>query len=107
MSDPADGGTQGVKGQLRRILHLRSEELPPSNAVEPCAACGEETTVGSVLYSDRHDVVLEDGRLTFLCDECYGRARAAKGGELTDADMRVIAKNGVMVASGFLNGGRW
>ena len=41
----------------------------------------------------------------YLCDECYAKARAAKGGELTEADLRVIAKNGVMIGAGFFTGG--
>ena len=72
---------------------------------QPCLHCGDETAPGSVRYSDRHDVPLEGGGRAYLCDECYATARAAKGGELSDADLRVIAKNGVVVAAGFFRGG--
>jgi hypothetical protein len=48
---------------------------------------------------------MESGR-TFLCGECYRRARAAKGGELTDADVQTIADNGLVVGVNLLTGGR-
>ncbi len=72
---------------------------------EPCLNCGDETAAGSVRYSGRHDIKLQDGRRKYLCDECYAKARGAKGGELTEADLQVIGENGVMVAAGFFPGG--
>ncbi len=72
---------------------------------EPCLRCGDETAPGSVRYSERHDIALEDGSRGHLCQECYSKARAAKGGELTDADLRVIAKNGAVIAAGFFPNG--
>ncbi len=101
MSEPAES----VKKQLQRVLHRAATEVPPSTAVEPCVGCGEETVVGSVLYSDRHDLVGDDGK-KYLCAECYQRARALKGGEaLSEADQRVIANNGLMVAANILSPG--
>jgi len=38
--------------------------IDPSEAnpnIEPCLACGEETAVGSVFYSDRHPAESKDG----------------------------------------------
>jgi hypothetical protein len=71
---------------------------------EPCLSCGDETATGSVLYPGRHDLKLGDGGRGYLCDECYAKARAAKGGESTDAD---LAKNGGAMAAGFYpSGGR-
>ena len=74
---------------------------------EPCLSCGDETAPGSVRYPGRHDLRREDGGRDYLCDECYANARAAKRGELTDSDLRGIAKNGGALAAGFYpNGGR-
>jgi hypothetical protein len=72
---------------------------------QPCLNCGDETAPGSFLYAGRHELDVEGAPKVYLCEECYGKARAAKGGELTDADMRVIARNGVMMGAGFLAGG--
>ena len=72
---------------------------------ERCLGCGDETAAGTVLFSGRHDVDIPGEPRRYLCDECYAKARAAKGGELTEADLRVIAKNGVMIGAGFFTGG--
>ena len=43
----------------------------------------------------------------FLCSECQGKAhRERKGLPLGDADLRIIAGNGMMIGAGFLSGGR-
>jgi len=44
--------------------------------LEPCVACGEETAVGSVFYSDRHDARLPDGTPGYLCSEWVRHLRA-------------------------------
>jgi hypothetical protein len=78
---------------------------PSPSVAEPCAGCGEETTVGSVRYSDRLAIARRDGTGAWLCSECMARARAAKrGAQPTDADLEVIAENGVMVGAGLLGG---
>jgi hypothetical protein len=63
--------------------------------------CGEETAAGAVLFGGRHDIDVPGSPRTFLCDECYAKARAAKGGELSDEDLRIIANNGLMIGVGF------
>jgi hypothetical protein len=46
---------------------------------EPCLACGEETAIGSVFFSDRHAGELPDGSRAFLCSECLAKARSVAG----------------------------
>lgn len=104
MADQGRSSTRGVKDQLRRVLHRTVDEVVQSDAAEPCASCGEETAVGSVLYSDRYDLALSEGGQAYLCGECYQRARAAKGGELTDADAQAIASNGLLIGVHMLTG---
>jgi hypothetical protein len=97
----------------RRLVHgLRSafgsEQAAAAGTTgkEPCAGCGEETAAGSVFFSDRRQVTRSDGVRSFLCSDCLGRAHAARKGEaLTDADLRVIADNGLMIGVGLLGGG--
>lgn len=40
---------------------------------EPCQACGEETVVGSVLFSDRRQGTTPEGAKYFLCAYCIRR----------------------------------
>jgi hypothetical protein len=53
---------------------VRSPSLP-DNGRDPCAVCGEDTSVGTVFFSDRQTIELEDGSFTFACVLCFGRAR--------------------------------
>jgi hypothetical protein len=76
-----------------------------TSSEERCLGCGEQTAVGTFLFSGRHDINVAGAPRAYLCDECYAKARAAKGGELTDADRRVIAKNGLVIAVGFFGHG--
>jgi hypothetical protein len=43
--------------------------------LEPCEACGEETAVGSVFFSDRVEGNTPEGRKYFVCSECRKRVR--------------------------------
>ena len=91
-----------------KLPHHRRAAAPdevPSTTVEPCTQCLEETAAGSVFFSDRLVVTRTDGGRSFLCSDCYTRARAAKKGEpITDADLRVIADNGLMIGVGLGTG---
>lgn len=87
--------------RLKGLLRRRSAEIEPSDVVEPCAACGDETAVGSWLYPGRHTLVNAAGR-AFLCDECYAKSRHEGHEPHLDQDMRVIAGNGAMIGVGFL-----
>ncbi len=104
MAGQERGSSHRVRDQLRRVLNRTVDEVVQTDAAEPCASCGEETAVGSVLYSDRHDLALAEGGRAHLCAECYQRARAAKGGELTDADAEAIASNGFLIGVHMLTG---
>ena len=106
MVDQRPGAGRRLINGLRLALGRGPGEPAVSSAKEPCAACGEETAAGSAFFSDRRQTTRTDGARTFLCSDCLGRAHAARKGEpLTDADLRVIADNGLMVGVGFLGGG--
>ena len=65
-------------------------------ATEPCAACGEETGIGTVFYSDRRLITRADGNTAYLCVLCDARAAAArKGRRLSDEELgRTIETDG-------------
>jgi hypothetical protein len=56
---------------------------------EPCLACGEETAVGSVFFSDRHPAESKDGTHGYLCSECVQRIRA-KGHHVGMSEGRLV-----------------
>jgi hypothetical protein len=75
-------------------------------ASETCIACGEETAVGSVFYSDRHVVSHADGHSTYLCAHCNGRVRTSRRGQqLTDDEVRSLVENGSIAAIAWSGGG--
>lgn len=81
-------------------------EIPTSSAEEPCLACGQETAIGSMFFSDRRETAISDGTRVYMCSDCQAMAhRARKGQPLTDEELRTIAKNGFMVGAGFVSGG--
>jgi hypothetical protein len=61
---------------------------------EPCLACGEETAIGSVFFSDRHTVDNPDGTCTYLCSLCAERAHAH------DEGLSEVRRLGGMMAIG-------
>ena len=80
-------------------------EIPTSSAEEPCMACGQETAIGSMFFSDRRETAISDGTRAYLCSDCQAMAhRARKGQPLTDDELRTIAKNGLVIGAGFLGG---
>jgi hypothetical protein len=108
MSESKVNAGPGLGSRLRGLFRRRIPEVQASDKAEPCAGCGEETVVGSVLFGTRHSFDSADGGKTFLCDECYARVHAAKGGRApTEEDVRVIAENGGLIGAGFFQGGGW
>jgi hypothetical protein len=78
---------------------MSGDSKPLLPATEPCLACGEETAVGSIFFSDRHGVEQSDGTRTYLCTLCDARIRSSrKGKRLTDEEVRDIVENGSMGA---------
>ena len=70
-----------------------------SSAAELCAACGEETALGSVFYSDRHTIVHADGRRSYLCSLCDSRIRSSRRGRrLTEDEVRHLVEDGSVAA---------
>jgi hypothetical protein len=105
MPDLPDSNAHSLKGRLTALRGHRHDAIAPSDAVEPCLGCGEETAVGSVLFGQRHSFDRAAAGQAFLCDECYARIRTAKHGTApTESDLEVIAGNGVMIAAGFFSG---
>jgi hypothetical protein len=67
---------------------------------EPCLSCGEETAIGSIFFSDRHENEGPDGRV-YLCSECVARIRMAGHSE----DLTSIRTVGDLALIGFNAGG--
>jgi hypothetical protein len=80
--------------------------VPKSSAKEPCLACGEETAVGSVFYSDRLAVTHDDSLSAYLCSLCRARVRSSgRGRRLTDEEIRNAVANGSAAALAWGNAG--
>ena len=65
---------------------------------EPCLSCGEETAIGSIFFSDRHENEGPDGTRVYLCSECVARIRTAGHSEdltsiRTVGDLAMIGLN--------------
>ena len=92
---------------LRVFGRAETGDASASSAIEPCVGCGEETAVGSVFFSDRHEVERSDGGRVYLCSLCDARVRLSrKGPRLTDEEVRNIVENGSMAAIMWAGGGR-
>jgi hypothetical protein len=96
-----------VSRSLRVFGRANKAVASASGAIEPCIGCGEETAVGSVFFSDRHQVDRSDGSRVYLCSLCDARVRVSrKGQRLTDEELRSIVENGSMAAITWAGGGR-
>ena len=71
-----------------------------TNPHEPCLSCGEETAIGSIFFSDRHENEGPDGRV-YLCSECVARIRMAGHSE----NLTSIRTVGDLALIGFNAGG--
>jgi len=89
------GRSEDPSGRYRRRRYDRVDDR------RACVGCHDETAASSDLYSDRLEIDRSDGGKAYLCADCHARARAAKtGGELSDADLRTIGDNGLMIGAG-------
>ena len=71
---------------------------------EPCVSCGEDTSIGSVFYSDRL-VNRDGGESRYLCSLCARRAMDRRGGRgVTDEQRRELEKAAFVFGS-FAPGG--
>jgi len=64
--------------------------------VEPCIGCGDETSIGSVLYAGRHCDQQDDGTSTYRCEECTARTRPEPGERTSDDDQMGWLEKGVI-----------
>jgi hypothetical protein len=72
----------------------RNESLGPV-VRDACAGCGEETATGSVFYSDRRRIKMQDGSLSFICTLCDQRVAASRRGKpMTDEELRQSIETG-------------
>jgi hypothetical protein len=68
------------------------------DASEPCLRCGDETAVGSPLFSGRRHVE-HKGRSAFLCQACDEQlAGSRRGKRLTGDEVRKLVDAGSAVA---------
>ncbi|MDQ3881058.1 MAG: hypothetical protein M3295_08300 [Chloroflexota bacterium] len=61
---------------------------------EPCARCGEETGVGTPLFSGRRRIGPRDDTPAFLCGICNGRAPTPHGQRWSDEEVRRAVEGG-------------
>jgi hypothetical protein len=55
---------------------------------EPCLCCGEETAIGSIFFSDRHEGTSSDGQRFFVCSECRKPVRKeVKSVDMSDPEV--------------------
>jgi hypothetical protein len=73
--------------------------------IEPCMSCGDDTSVGTPLYSGRHQATDSNGRRVFLCASCNEEMIAGRRREpLTDEDRRKL-EQAAAVFGAFAPGG--
>ena len=72
---------------------------------ERCSSCGDDTAVGSPLYSDRRVFKSPTGQQAYLCSSCAERAvDARRRPAMTDAE-RVDLERGAALFGAFAPGG--
>lgn len=84
-----------VSDFARAVGHIgRRHAAPAASVQEPCASCGDETAVGSVLFSDRLTIP-RDGRAdAYLCGLCDAQIRASqKRTGMTDEEIAAFTRN--------------
>ena len=79
---------------------MSNDTNEPNLHEEPCLSCGEETAIGSIFFSDRHENEGPDGRV-YLCSECVARIRMAGHSE----NLTSIRTVGDLALIGFNAGG--
>jgi hypothetical protein len=72
---------------------------------EPCSVCGEDTSAGSPLYSDRRVFVRHPAPPAFLCSVCAARAVAERRRSGMTEDERRELEKGAAVFGAFAPGG--
>jgi hypothetical protein len=94
---PKDGARSLARRALRAIRG-GGGPVAASSAKEPCLACGEETAVGSVFFSDRL-AVPRDGATAFLCSLCSARVRSSRPDRrMSEEEVRRSVENGTAAA---------
>jgi hypothetical protein len=69
-------------------------------ASQPCLKCGDETAIGSPLYSSRTKVDLKKGLTGFVCSDCHVGITGHDRGELTEEDVRKLREGASAFAYG-------
>ena len=70
-------------------------------ATDPCIACGEETAVGSPLYSSRKRLAGPDQHSVFLCDDCRARLAPREVKELNQDEQERLREGGTLFGAWF------
>ena len=84
-----------ASGLAREVGRIGRRHAAPATSVqEPCASCGDETAVGSVLFSDRLTISRHGRGDAFLCGLCDAQIRASfKPTRMTQEDVAALNKN--------------
>ena len=65
-----------------------------TDAVQPCAACGEETAAGKPRFVGRRTI--GDSGTSYLCASCDDLGTTRRGQRLTDDVVRRLVETGAM-----------
>lgn len=77
-----------------------------NDQAEPCVSCGENTSVGTPLFSGRRRIVRSAASAVFLCEICdEGIAATRSGKQLTDDQVRRYVDGGNFAAIAWGGGG--
>lgn len=77
-----------------------------NEVAEPCVSCGEETAVGTPLFSGRRRIVKSSASAVFLCDVCDELIASKRSGTpLTDDQVRRYVDGGNFAAIAWGGGG--
>jgi hypothetical protein len=89
-----------VSGLARHVHGLgRHDAAGAWPGLEPCAACGEETAVGSVFFFDRLRIPRHGRPDAFLCGMCKAEMRASgMQPGMTDKDVAAFERNASAMA---------
>ena len=68
---------------------MSGSQIEANSDAERCLSCEEDTSAGSVFFSDRHPAESKDGTHGYLCSECVKRIRA-KGHHVGMSEGRLV-----------------
>ena len=84
---------------------MSGSQTEANSDAERCLSCEEDTSVGSIFFSDRHTAELKDGTRGYLCSDCARKIRSKGHHEGVSAGRMVEVNSIGVVGSGWGGGG--